>query len=174
MHLRLPQHLAQWSAEVAIAAERYRLDAALLMAIIDRESRGGLALRPPGAGGTGDQGHGRGLMQIDDRWHADWIRLGVWKNPGANILKGAEILRGGIDFFLKRDDPDADFCGIAAYNCGPGGVLRAIRALPSTVSIETRRQHIDARTTGDDYAKDVLRRAASFRVPVIPPKCTLT
>jgi murein DD-endopeptidase MepM/ murein hydrolase activator NlpD len=45
------------------AARRFNLPPALLAAIASRESRGGSVLR----NGYGDNGHGFGLMQVDDR-----------------------------------------------------------------------------------------------------------
>lgn len=177
MRLILPQRLAQWSSEVAIAAERYQVPADLIFAVMDRESRGGDALTPRGPGGTGDHGHGRGLMQIDDRWHKSWLALDVWRDPLSNILYGTGILATGIERFARRHDPDPIFAATAAYNCGPGNVIRALEHLPAGATPEERRKAIDSRTTGANYAADVFARRALFLPPVpaaIPPKCTLT
>jgi hypothetical protein len=73
---RLPLRLAQWAVEIHFAAALYRLDPLVLAAIVERESRGGEALSPPGPAGVGDGGHGRGLMQIDDRWHGLFVSTG--------------------------------------------------------------------------------------------------
>ena len=54
-------------------AAQYQIPPALIAGIGSRESHWGLALSPVGPTGTGDNGHGRGLMQIDDRWHKDFI-----------------------------------------------------------------------------------------------------
>jgi len=67
-----------------------------------RESAWGDALSPPGPGGTGDGGHGRGLMQIDDRSNADWLAANDWTDPRTNVRKGLQILQGKLSFFAKR------------------------------------------------------------------------
>jgi hypothetical protein len=118
-----------------------------LAAICDRESAGGLTLTPKGPAGTGDGGHGRGLMQIDDRAYPDFCASDRWKDPRENIRYGAGILA------LKWKALQSKREAIAAYNCGVGNVRRAIR----------EGQDIDRYTTFRNYSADVLKRAATFR-----------
>ncbi len=141
------------------AASRYSwLKSSLVAGIGSRESAWGRILSPPGPGGTGDGGHGRGLMQIDDRFHQTFIGSGKWSNPKDNIdyaidevlsksyayldtntsLQGTDLLRGAI----------------AAYNAGLGSVTRALR----------EGRDVDYYTTGQDYSWDVLNRAGWFQL----------
>jgi hypothetical protein len=69
-----------------------------------RESRWGDALSPPGPGGTGDGGHGRGLMQVDDRSNADWLAANDWRDPRTNVRRGLEILQAKMSFLAGRSN----------------------------------------------------------------------
>jgi hypothetical protein len=53
-------------AKVREIGEREQIDPALLVAMAHRET----GMRNI----VGDSGHGRGIMQIDDRFHADWLK----------------------------------------------------------------------------------------------------
>lgn len=120
----------------------------LLMAICSRESRFGLALS---ANMTGDGGHGRGLMQIDDRSHTEWIRTHNWKDPVVNIEYGADVWMENYNFFADHFDLVGEdymkmiWAATAAYNCGAGNVQKALKAGAD----------VDSRTTGKDYSADV-------------------
>lgn len=141
------------------AASRYSwLDASVVAGIGSRESAWGRVLSPPGPGGTGDGGHGRGLMQIDDRFHQGFIGSGRWSRPKDNIdyaidevlsqsyvylnvntsLNGTDLLRGAI----------------AAYNAGLSSVMTALQ----------QGRDVDYYTTGQDYSWDVLNRAGWFQL----------
>jgi hypothetical protein len=140
-----------------VAARYDWLSPSVVAGIGSRESAWGLLLSPPGPAGTGDGGHGRGLMQIDDRYHQDFINSGQWRDPQASLdyaidqvlsrnynyldantnLEGVELLRGAI----------------AAYNSGLTNVLNALGA----------GYDVDYYTTGDDYSWDVLNRAGWFQ-----------
>lgn len=134
------------------------LQPSVVAAIGSRESAWGLLLSPKGPNGTGDQGHGRGLMQIDDRFHQQFIRSGKWSDPRENItyainqvlapnynqlaqttnLQGVELLRATL----------------ASYNAGLGNVTDAIK----------QGLDPDYYTTGRDYGRDVLNRAGWFQL----------
>jgi hypothetical protein len=164
----LPPRLARFGAELAAAAVRTapaelgaRAWAFLLAGVMDRESRGGDVLSPRGPAGTGDVGHGRGLMQIDDRpYHLteddprynqkeaarsvvrmDFIESGDWADPVKNIAFGAAHLR------FYYDQADSLPAAIAAYNAGP----KALTA-----------RDPDSVTTGGNYSRDVQARAAGW------------
>jgi soluble lytic murein transglycosylase-like protein len=144
-----PRRLEQWRAELEAAAAQTGLAIELIAAIMDRESLGGAALTPQGPTGTGDFGHGRGLLQVDDRAFPDFAaEPSQWQNPRTNIAFGARILARNVQAF-HGDIP----CGIAAYNAGIRRVHRLILMVPDP-SIE----QLDQLTTGRDYVSDVLSR----------------
>jgi len=139
----------QLKPTIVAAASKYGFSPAIIAGIISRESRFGTLLD---ADGKGDNGHGHGLMQIDDRSHVAFILRGTWRNDADNINYGVAVLADFYDYLkthtnLQGDDLRA--AAIASFNCGPGN---GIKALPNW----------DARTTGKDYSADVLVRAAAF------------
>jgi len=83
-------------------AREQNVDPFLIYALGQRESRWGAALSPPGPAGTGDYGHGRGIMQIDDRSWGDWLNSNDWGDAYTNVSKGAEILKAKIAFFAGK------------------------------------------------------------------------
>ena len=143
-----PYRIWRWRIELQEASDNTALDISLLAAIMERESRGGDALTPMGPRGTGDGGHGRGLMQIDDRYHQTFCSdIGQWGDSYQNILYGATILRTGIRSL--GSDPK----GIAAYNAGVTRVRKSgFEAVPD----------LDSLTTGRNYVSDVLNKRDWF------------
>ena len=142
------------------AAKRYGHRPEVLGGIMMRESRGGEALTPPGPAGTGDGGHGRGLCQIDDRWHKEFCAGEDWKDPEKNILKGAEILAGSHRYIATRaaalhlkTPKEIERAGIAGYNCGQGKVVQAL----------AQGLDVDYFTTHGDYSRTVLRLARGYQ-----------
>ncbi len=109
---------------------------------------------------VGDGGHGRGLFQIDDRSHTDFLREngagGVGGKPpvGAAAKYAAALLRGNFDFGVGKGVRKADRTKfmLSAYNAGAGGALAGHGEGDS-----------DKRTTGGDYGKSVLARYAVFQ-----------
>jgi hypothetical protein len=173
----LPKSGQRYAQSFLHAADAFGLSPFLLAAICDRESRYGAALAPDL---TGDCGHGRGLMQIDDRAHPEWIALGAWRDPAQNVLKGAHVLADARAFFCRAPRqhvvlgtfaaqrrgvspgrypdprPLADEAlvraAVAAYNTGAQNVLMSLACGADP----------DCTTTGKDYSADVLRRAAAL------------
>jgi soluble lytic murein transglycosylase-like protein len=148
--LKLPRHLAYLERHFRVAGDDWTVDPLLLAAVCDRESGGGVYLVPPDPSGVGDRGHGRGLMQIDDRTWVKWLRDHRWQDALTNIRFGAEILRGEMDRFAQTGHGIE--CAVAAYNCGPARVRQAL----------AEKRGCDFYTHGQDYAADVLRRRAAF------------
>jgi peptidoglycan hydrolase-like protein with peptidoglycan-binding domain len=137
---KMPAQFRKWIPYVEKAAKRYHLPPALLMAVMSRETNG--------VNEVGDGGHGRGLMQIDDRSWGSWLAShhgGM--DPASNIMKGAEILRSSINSFHGNVR-----YGVAAYNCGAGNVENAIRNGYSC----------DHYTANGNYSADVLHREKWF------------
>ena len=153
------------------AAEKYSLTPSLICAIGSRESGWGLGsdMKPKGPAGTGDWtprnpsrfgyamppdglGWGRGLLQVD--YQLDFGKTGNWQDPQANILYGCGELAGNIAYFAKSAKGiDPMLAGIAAYNCGRGGVNKALK----------NKYDVDHYTAGGDYSKDVMGRMQWFK-----------
>ncbi len=99
-----------FSAEIGAAAARYGLDPRLLAAVAAQETGG------PGSNGgrniVGDGGHGRGIFQIDDRFHG-FARTAQAMNPAANANYAAGMISG----LLRRFGGDVHKA-LSAYNAG--------------------------------------------------------
>ena len=124
-----------YAPEIAAAAARHHLDARLLAAVAAQETGG------PGSDSgrnvVGDGGHGRGLFQVDDRWHA------FARSPGAmDPAKNADYAAGLIAGNLRRYGGDLH-AALSAYNAG------------SPAATGTRTDWGDGRPIG--YADSVLR-----------------
>lgn len=161
--MKLPPHLQRYEIEFRATADLLVVDPYLLAAICDRESMGGLTLRPRGPSGVGDGGHGHGLMQIDGRYHRRFIDargpdgLPLWTVPRWNILYGGELFARNL-----REWDGELYPAIATYNCSYAAAVRALRALPSDAPPAHRLAALDLVTTGADYVTDVLRRRETF------------
>lgn len=102
----LPEPFDEWADHIYNAADKYRLDASLIASLIWCESAGKNII--------GKNGHGHGLMQIDDRRYKEWLKANEGGlNPASNIDFGVSILRKNIDYFRGKLS-----AGIAAYDCG--------------------------------------------------------
>ncbi len=135
-----------WLAFFDEAASQFNWPVALLLAIASRESNIQNIL--------GDGGHGRGIMQIDDRSFPDFANSGRWRDPRQNILMGARVLSGKRRFLTQNGVGGALLtrASVAAYNSGEGNVRRAIR----------RGLDVDTFTAHRNYSADVLGRAEVF------------
>jgi len=164
----------RYRALVLSAGRKFNIAPAILCGVGSRESHWGLALKPKGPTGRGDfaqrrprgtrrgvlpndgPGYGRGLMQIDYDWH-EFARTGRWYDARENIYYACTVLDNARTFLRRRapqlNQQDALHAMLAAYNCGATATLRAIQA----------GQDIDANTTGRDYGRDALERAAWFQ-----------
>lgn len=106
-----------------VASETW-LDPLLITAIGQHESGWGTLLVPRGPAGVADGGHGRGLMQIDDRTWTDWINANDWTDPLTNVRKGVDIFISNLNYFAAKgvEGDDRVSAALAAYNAGPGHV----------------------------------------------------
>jgi hypothetical protein len=110
------------------AERRHKLPAGLLLAVASRET--------DMEDIVGDKGHGRGLFQIDDRFHADW--LAAHGAPGAATTPrvedaaefAASMLASNRAFGSQNGVTGRDRIRFAcsAYNAGPGGALEGHRS----------------------------------------------
>lgn len=117
---------------------------------------------------VGDGGHGRGWLQIDDRFFATWLSRhagcasGTWRPQFASALprgrvptlthstlQAIEILHGNVAFAASRKLPANERMrfAVAAYNSGAGNAIHAFGA-----------GDVDAHTAHGDYSADVFQR----------------
>ena len=145
----LPEQFRHWLPYVKAAARRYHVSPSVIMAVMDRETGDPRRIGLGGHNVRGDGGHGRGLMQIDDRSHSAWLaghHGGM--DPRSNIGYGTSIIAANLRQFHGNRH-----LALAAYNAGAGNVQRALRNGLSP----------DAYTANHNYGADVLRRARWFR-----------
>lgn len=99
-----------FAPQIAQAAARHGLDPTLLAAVAAQETGG------PGSNAgineVGDGGHGHGVFQIDDRWHA-FAKTAAAMDPAKNADYAAGMLRGLLD----RYGGDVHKA-LSAYNAG--------------------------------------------------------
>jgi hypothetical protein len=107
---RLSSQGVAYAQQIAGAARRHGLDPELLAAVAAQETGG------PGSNSghnvVGDGGHGRGLFQIDDRWHA-FAESPAAMDPGEN----ADYAAGMISGLLSRYGGNVHRA-LSAYNAG--------------------------------------------------------
>lgn len=105
---------------------------------------------------AGDGGHGRGIFQIDDRFHGSWLKQHGAGQAGAvpSVADGAayaaDLLAANFAFGREKGLRGKKLLKFAAsaYNAGAGGAWKAVQEHGDP----------DAGTTGRDYGRDVLRR----------------
>lgn len=136
----LAQRGVAFAPQIAHAARKYGVDPQLLAAVAAQETGG------PGSNAgrnvVGDGGHGRGVFQIDDRYH-DFARTRQAMEPDAN----ADYAAGMISGLLKRYGGDVHKA-LSAYNAGS----------PDATGTVTQWQ--DGKRLG--YADSVLRHYAAL------------
>ena len=132
---RLASQGVAYAPQIAGAARRHGLDPDLLAAVAAQETGG------PGSNAghnvVGDGGHGRGLFQIDDRWHP-FAETPAAMDPGENADYAAGMLSGLLSRYggnVRR--------ALSAYNAG------------NPDATGTRTQWPDGRTLG--YADSVMQ-----------------
>lgn len=140
-------------------------DTADLMAIGSRETN----LDPKWLTKKGDNGHGAGLMQIDDRSFPEFTNSTKWKDARLGILYGAKVLKQKWDDLQNNagkslraksygfvgprvSGATAQKIAIAAYNSGRFAAYHFSKG-----------RDPDYGTTGKDYSSDVMQRARVFR-----------
>uniref|UniRef100_A0A672FM39 Lysozyme g n=1 Tax=Salarias fasciatus TaxID=181472 RepID=A0A672FM39_SALFA len=121
---------------------------ALIAGIISRESRAGTQLK----NGWGDNGKAWGLMQVDvtpnggrHKPEGDWDSEEHLRQATRILIGFIEKIQQKFPHWSKEEQLKG---GIAAYNMGDGNV-------------EDR--NVDKKTTGKDYANDVVARAQWYK-----------
>ncbi len=98
----LPARAARFADVILKVAGEENIDPFMIVALGERESRWGDALRADATGDcTARDGRmpsdgmcwGRGLMQIDLGSFSDWLATNNWRDPYVNIRKGAQVLK---------------------------------------------------------------------------------
>ncbi|CAK8692296.1 unnamed protein product [Clavelina lepadiformis] len=139
--------MAQYKPLIEQAASNLCVDPAVIAGIISRETRAGKAIK--NSNGYGSDGHGYGLMQVDDRYHQ--IQGGPYSLD--NIMQGTQILIdmiNGVQSKHRDWTQDMDLKGgICAYNSGVSNVQTY--------------DNMDVGTTGNDYSNDVTARAQYYK-----------
>ena len=143
-----------WEQACAEAEEREGLPRGLLLAIASHETDMNDVV--------GDSGHGRGLFQIDDRSHGRFLascrpaaeRQGGKPPVVVAARYAATLVKQNLAYGRKQGIGERDLLkfGVSAYNAGAGGAWEGFKLGDS-----------DRKTTGGDYARDVLGRHAIFR-----------
>ncbi|MFZ1016368.1 MAG: transglycosylase SLT domain-containing protein, partial [Candidatus Cybelea sp.] len=107
---RLSENGVAYAPQIARAARQNGLDPNLLAAVAAQETGG------PGSNSghnvVGDGGHGRGIFQIDDRWHP-FASTAAAMDPASNADYAAGMLSG----LLKRYGGNVH-AALSAYNSG--------------------------------------------------------
>lgn len=128
---------------------------------------------------VGDGGHGRGMMQIDDRSHGGWLASVRGCRSGSSLPRYSSALpagrvptiSAGLGYAVALLESNVAECmrrgvheghrtavAVSGYNAGITGAINSYMAHGSTPSAA------DRATTGGDYAADVLERARVLRV----------
>ena len=171
--LSLPTHGRVYADAILKVAADYRLSPFLLAGFMEQESDYGRALTPPGPTGTGDGGHGRGLMQIDDRAHPEFIaKVGadgkpLWQDPDQALRYAVGVYRSAVTFLSQRPATPTVIVKIGDYVTQFGvlsGTYRDPRPLAGDALVQAA---IAAYNTG---VGNVLKAVAAGR----PPDLTTT
>lgn len=163
--------LRGWIPHFVAAGAKHDFTTADLMAVASRETN----MRNIKGDLRDGYFHGFSLMQLDIDSHREWIESGKWQDVATAIEKGAAALAEKRTQILKvskqasakvrfSSGRTATFtprklteealrhCAFAAYNCGLASYYH--------YSIGN---DIDRGTTGKDYGRDVIARAAIFQ-----------
>lgn len=157
----IPSQAQPYADIITEVAEEQGLDPLIITALGQQESAWGAALSPPGPAGTGDGGHGRGIMQIDDRTWASWLGANDWTDPYTNVTQGAVIFLQNLDYFAGKGlvDPQLTQASLAAYNAGPGRVWGAIQSASPGADFASV---VDSVTTNYNYSSSVVGRLNTY------------
>lgn len=149
----------RFDAEIAAAAARYQMPAALVKAIIWRESR----FHPNVRGAAGELG----LMQVREDAAYEWAASEHIKsfdhteclNPATNTLAGTYYLKVTLSHYKQADNPLP--YALAEYNAGRGNVLkwRTGRAMTNSAAFMQQIGFPGTRA----YVQSILRRYEHYK-----------
>jgi soluble lytic murein transglycosylase len=163
-HWRTSREISQDEVILA-AAERYGMDAALIKAVVWRESW----FDPLATGKAGEIG----LMQVGDLAAHEWadveqirsFTLNQLFDPAKNTLAGTWYLRKALRRYGHTDDPIP--YALADYNAGRANVLKWVSGAATTNSGAFTEQ-IGFPST-KEYVQSVMQRYAFYRQIFPPP-----
>nr|XP_060625762.1 lysozyme g-like [Anolis sagrei ordinatus] len=139
------KNLEKYKTKIMNVSRKTGIDAAIIAAIISRESHAGTLLK----NGWGDHGNGFGLMQVDKQFHKP---TGTWDSE-EHMIQATSILRSLIKEIEKKfpqwTKEQQLKGGISAYNAG----VKNVRSY----------DRMDIGTTKNDYANDVVARAKFYK-----------
>lgn len=150
----------RFDAEIAAAARRYRVDPALIKAVIWRESR----FHPEVEGAAGELG----LMQVGDLAVHEWADAegiaaptpNFLRSPATNILAGTWYLKKLLARYRDVDDPVP--YALADYNAGRTHSLKWSQGRAATNSLLFIDQIGFPMT--QRYVKEIMARRAHYAV----------
>lgn len=114
----------------------------------------------------GDGGHGRGPMQIDDRFHGPWLRANAdGMDAASNIMKGADVYVTELAAFrdlnrqkgLGLTEIEVRQAAACSYNGGRGAVAKQLLI---------GRRSADLATANHDYGSNWWARRERYCVAV--------
>jgi transglycosylase-like protein with SLT domain len=160
-NLSIPSVARPYADVIRQVAFEQGIDPFVITALGMRESQWGALLSPRGPSGTGDAGHGRGLMQIDDRTWGAWLDSNDWTDPYTNVTKGALIFLGHLSQAISRglSGDAATQAAIGAYNRGPGAIGNVAAAVAAGTDPLIA---ANIGTHNGDYASDVFGKAQAY------------
>ena len=170
----LARHGVAYAPQIVQAAHQHGVSARLLAAVAAQETGG------PGSNAgsniVGDGGHGRGLFQIDDRWHA-FARDPAAMDPQAN----ADYAAGMISGLLRRYGGDVHKA-LSAYNAGDPNATGTVTSwqdgrslgyadsvLRHYIQLGGAPQELAAESTTEQQNVNQLASFASLMPPPAPP-----
>ena len=173
-----------YAREITAAAARHQLDPRLLAAVAAQETGGPQS--NSGRNIVGDGGHGRGVFQIDDRYHA-FARTLEAMDPAKNADYAATMISG----LLRRYGGNVHRA-LSAYNAGSpdtagtktawqdgsllgyaDSVLRHYRNLGADGPAAALAADVRAESLHEQAATSALSSFASSRLSSSPPPPTL-
>ena len=125
--LRLKGGAVPHAADIVSLASKYQVHPALVTAIPTLESGDWRGLHP---NGSGDDGHGWGDWQIDDRSHQAWLKANNFRDfAAAGDYAIGSILVPAHQFAIDHAvaEPLASRFAIAGYNGGIEGAYHSLK-----------------------------------------------
>lgn len=122
--LSLPSYARDYGDVILIVAREESVDPFVIFALGDRESGWGRYLD---SSWKGDNGHGYGLMQIDDRSNGVWLSQNNWADPYTNVKKGVQIFKAKLAFLAGKASVPGLTTGSTVYVGAKAAAARGVQ-----------------------------------------------